>query len=76
MVSLELSGPASLQTIELRPNDIRGMAGYVIDDCVRAGGGQGGFVTGLLQGMIDYALDPSSRFPYLPYRKYQDVVLK
>ena len=40
------------QTILLRPNAIRGMAGYVIDKCVTRSGGVGGLITGQIDGAM------------------------
>ena len=73
MIALEIAGPARPATIALRPDDIRGMTGWVIDDCVRDKGSIGGYITGLLQGMLSFASDPDSNFPRLPYRKLHNL---
>ena len=46
----------------ITPNDIRGMAGWVIDQCVHRGGGIGGFITGSLDNLVDYIEHPFTDF--------------
>ena len=60
MVSVELAGPTIPHTMNLIPNDIRGMAGWVIDQCVVDRTGSGGFVTKDLLNLIRYVVDPAT----------------
>ena len=69
MITLEQAGPnPSPGPIMISPDDVRGMAGYVIQQCVVEEGGIGGFVTANFSNMIDYILDPNTDINN-PYRE-------
>lgn len=68
MILLEKAGPAtSVESMTLIPNDIRGMVGHLINDCVTADG-LGGFATRQFGNLRTYiARSPTN---YLgPFRK-------
>lgn len=75
MVSVELGGPTIPQTVRLRPNDVRGMAGWAIDQCVIDGAGSGGFVTKGLLNLINYVADPATDI-IAPYRMSASALLR
>ena len=57
---------AAYQYITIRPNEIRGMAGYVSEACV--GNRQlGGFITRRFTRLVNYALLPDTNLEYVPY---------
>lgn len=58
-ISADVSGPININRINVVPNHIRGMAGYVAMQCV-ARGGVGGFVTHKIRGLVDFVTDPTS----------------
>ena len=58
-ISVDIAGPVNINKINVVPNDIRGMAGYVANHCVRRGG-VGGFVTKRIQGLVDFVTNPRS----------------
>ena len=69
MITLEQAGPSPHPgLIMLSPDDVRGMAGYVVQKCVTDGGGVGGFVTSGFSNMVDYVLDPNTNLND-PYRE-------
>ena len=69
MITLEQAGPSpNPGPIMISPDDVRGMAGYVVQQCVADGGGVGGFVTASFENMIDYILNPDTDING-PYRK-------
>ena len=58
-LSIDLSGPVNMDKINVVPNDIRGMAAYVANQCVGRGR-VGGFITKRIQGLVDFVTDPTS----------------
>ena len=69
VISVEVAGAvqmARIASISLSPDEIRGMATYVTDQCVREGG-NGGFVTKKLGGLVDYITRPSTDVESWPY---------
>lgn len=58
-VKVEIAGPVDIDKVFLVPNHIRGMAGYLANHCLGAGG-VGGFVTASIQGLVDYIGDPGA----------------
>ena len=65
-LSVDVSGPVDINSINVVPNDIRGMAGYVASQCVGRHG-VGGFVTKKIQGLVDFVTDPTSNIDDTPY---------
>ena len=58
-IAVDVSGPVDINSINVVPNDIRGMAAYVANQCL--GRGQvGGFITKRIQGLVDFVTDPRS----------------
>ena len=72
MISIEISGPTLPQRMTYTPNQIRGMAGHVINKCI-VGAGIGGFVTKDISNVLAYLM---SRFyhPYLIYRMHPTLL--
>ena len=68
-ISVDVSGPVNLDRINVVPNDIRGMAGYVANQCLGRGG-VGGFVTKKIQGLVDFVTDPTSNIDVPVYPDY------
>lgn len=60
MISVEVAGPAVPSTMNLIPNEIRGMAGWVIERCVIEGAGSGGFVTKDISNLIRVIVNPET----------------
>ena len=58
-ISVDVSGPINIEEINVVPNDIRGMAAYIADTCVRRSG-VGGFITRKIQGLVDFVTNPTS----------------
>lgn len=58
-IAADVSGPIELDSIVIVPNDLRGMAAYVADQCIRHKG-VGGFITKRIQGLVDFVTDPKS----------------
>jgi len=58
-IAVQVAGPVSIESIVLRPNDVRGMAGYLANFCVGRFG-TGGFVTKRIQGLVDHITNPLS----------------
>ena len=58
-ISADVSGPVNIDRINVVPNDIRGMAAYVANQCLGRGG-VGGFITKKIQGLVDFVTDPRS----------------
>ena len=48
--------------INLTPSAIRGLAGWVIEQCVSGRGGIGGYATGLFENVLEYIEQPSTDF--------------
>ncbi|KAL9133977.1 MAG: hypothetical protein Q9175_004843 [Cornicularia normoerica] len=56
------AGPATPPIYEAVPDEIRGMAGWVIDQCVGAGGrGYGGFATEDISKLTAYVTEPDTK---------------
>ncbi|MCJ1256455.1 hypothetical protein MMC24_004276 [Lignoscripta atroalba] len=66
-ISVEYAGPdyAAPSFIDLVPDEIRGMAGYVINQCALQGNGVGGFITGRMADLVGY-IRISGRFNAQP----------
>lgn len=58
-MSVDAAGPALPDEMYVRPDDIRTMAAYVIDQCVRRSR-VGGFVTNGMSTIVDYILNPAT----------------
>ena len=58
-IAVDVSGPVDINQINVVPNDIRGMAGWVASQCIGRGG-VGGFVTRKIQGLVDFVTDPTT----------------
>ena len=67
-LSVDVSGPVNIDSINLVPNDIRGMAAYVAIQCLGRHG-VGGFITNKIQGLVDFVTDPASD---IDQREYPD----
>ena len=65
-ISVDVSGPVDITEISLVPNDIRGMAAFVANQCLGQGR-VGGFVTRRIQGLVDFVTDPTSDIDRVPY---------
>lgn len=59
MVSVEIAGPSPPLTIVAIPNQVRGLAAWVANECVSRGGGHGGFATLMIGNLIGFALNPA-----------------
>ena len=64
-ISVDVSGPIDIKEIDVVPNDIRGMAAIVANQCL--GRQLGGFVTRKFQGLVDFVTDPTSDLDNRPY---------
>lgn len=58
-ITVDVSGPVNINRLDVVPNDIRGMAAYVANQCLRRRG-VGGFITKRIQGLVDFVTDPDS----------------
>ncbi|CAD6565191.1 MAG: hypothetical protein ASARMPRED_006505 [Alectoria sarmentosa] len=59
---IEIAGPATPQIYEAVPNEIRGMAGWVVDQCVNSNGrGYGGFATKDISQLTAYVTEPDTK---------------
>ena len=68
-ITFEIAGPSLSPFLSpLIPDDIRGMAGWVIDQCVTRSG-IGGFVTNKIINMVNYISEPATNFQG-PFRKH------
>ena len=67
-ISVEISGPADVRFYYAKPDHIRGLADWLIGQCVTAGGGNGGFVTKDIDSMIGFVTAPKTNI-HGPYRK-------
>lgn len=66
---IEIAGPVTPQVYEAVPDEIRGMAAWVIDGCVAgSGGGIGGFVIKDISNLSTYVTEPDTKIPGT-YRK-------
>lgn len=68
-ISVDVSGPVNIDRISVVPNDIRGMAAYVANQCTGRGG-LGGFITKKIQGLVDFVTDPTSDIDVPIYPDY------
>ena len=68
-ISIDVSGPVNIDRINVVPNDIRGMAAYVANQCPGRGG-LGGFITKKIQGLVDFVTDPTSDINVTIYPDY------
>ena len=69
MISVELAGHTTEVTVvHVVPDQIRGMAGWVISQCIGAGGGLGGFVTGHFGNLVNQMNRPTTNLA-APLRK-------
>ena len=67
----------SVPSILLRPNDIRGMAGYVIQECIKDRG-VAGFATAKISSLLDFVNQPDTditRVPYPPQTMFMTVTV-
>ena len=65
-ITVNVAGAADIDSILLVPNQIRGMAAYITQECL----GQrrsGGFMTKGIQGLVNYVTDPTSDLDAHPY---------
>ena len=58
MVSLEVAGPSKPPTVILAPDRARGMAGWLLLQCVK--NGLGGFMTYGFAEILGYVSDPTT----------------
>ena len=65
-ISVDASGPVDISEISVVPNDIRGMAAFVANQCLGRDR-VGGFVTKKIQGLVDFVTDPTSDIDNVPY---------
>ncbi|KAK0515807.1 hypothetical protein JMJ35_001841 [Cladonia borealis] len=65
-ITITVAGVADVDSILLVPNEIRGMAAYIVQNCLEQGRG-GGFITKGIQGLVDYVTDPTSDLDAHPY---------
>ena len=69
MISVEVAGPTSIHTYVAAPNDVRGMAGWLQNECV-ALSGRGGFITRGISNLVDYVTSSTASVRLLnSYRK-------
>ena len=68
MISIDVAGPVLPTEMYFSPNEIRGMASWVIQQCVSARAGMGGFITKDLNNMLSYLAVPTTAFTN-PFRK-------
>lgn len=75
VISIEVAGPKAFYdpattntpfTIRASPFQLRGLAAYVVNDCVQRGGYLGGFATNKISNLANYLQDPSTDLS-LPY---------
>ena len=55
-------------TIRASPFQLRGLAAYVVNNCVQRGGNVGGFATNKISNLANYLQDPDTDLSQ-PYRK-------
>ena len=68
-ISVDVSGPVNIDRISVVPNDIRGMAAYVANQCIGRGR-LGGFITKRIQGLVEFVTDPTSDIDVPIYPDY------
>ena len=77
MVWVEIAGPTQPHTVMLVPDQIRGMAGWVVEQCVAMtalGGKNGGFTTWGLTALVNFVLEPTTRYSSPFYRKASNLL--
>jgi hypothetical protein len=67
-VSVEMAGPVQAKTYMAKPDDIRGVADWLLNQCVFTEDGIGGFVTKDIDNMVDFVTAPQTNI-YGSYRK-------
>lgn len=69
VISIEVAGPQAFYdpaithvpfTIRASPFQLRGLAAYVVNDCVTRGGNVGGFATNKISNLAEYLRDPNT----------------
>ena len=66
---IEIAGPTTPDIYMAVPNEIRGMAAWIIDQCVAGSGrGYGGFATKDIGKLLDYVTEPDVKISET-YRK-------
>lgn len=69
VISIEVAGPEAFYdiatthipfTITASPFQLRGLAAYVVNDCVQRGGHVGGFATNKISNLANYLRDPNT----------------
>ena len=65
-ITINVAGAADIDSILLVPNQIRGMAAYIVEQCLEQRG-SGGFITKGIHGLVDYVTDPTSDLDARPY---------
>ena len=65
-ITVNVAGVADIDSILLVPNQIRGMAAYITEQCLEQRN-SGGFMTKGIQGLVDYVTDPTSDLDARPY---------
>lgn len=73
-VSVELAGPVEAKTYMAKPDDIRGVADWLVNQCVSTEGGIGGFVTKDIGKMVNFITAPRTNI-YGPFRKVARLTL-
>ena len=77
VISIEVAGPQAFYdvqstympfTIMASPFQLRGLAAYVVNDCVQRGGNVGGFATNKISNLANYLQDHNTDLG-LPFRK-------
>ena len=67
---IEIAGPSTPEIFEAVPNEIRGMAVWIVDQCVSGDGrGYGGFATKDISRLTTYVTKPDTKISET-YRKY------
>ena len=59
-ISVEVAGPAEIMAYTAKPDDIRGLANWLVSQCVSHSGGIGGFLTKDIGNLIDYVTAPQT----------------
>ena len=83
VISIEVAGPQAFYdpaithvpfTIRASPFQLRGLAAYVVNDCVTRGGNVGGFATNKISNLAEYLRDPNTDLS-APFRKSFSIIL-
>lgn len=84
VISIEVAGPEAFYdvrsthtpfTIRASPFQLRGLAAYVVNDCVQRGGNVGGFATNKISNLANYLQDPNTDLS-APFRKASQEILQ